>query len=220
MTNLAHQGPLDSRLPRPSHTPPQSLPHLETPPQHPPRLTHTSVPRTHQSAVCPPLQETQGTPHSQDIQGPGVSGSGHTVQGTEAQDNRETGRSAVHQGEDRPRERNLQEALAEILEAYQESQDTMGQILDNVQENRRRDSQWPSKEGYVACYRQGRADPEGLPEAEHPLSETVGGPEMLGMEDGGGPVGDGLPTRKGCPSNPDPQMACILVVAYPELDGA
>ncbi|KAJ1177227.1 hypothetical protein NDU88_002488 [Pleurodeles waltl] len=43
----------------------------------------------------------------------------------------------MHQREDRPRELTLQEALAEILGAYQHSQDTMGQILDNVQENRR-----------------------------------------------------------------------------------
>ncbi|KAJ1082569.1 hypothetical protein NDU88_002734 [Pleurodeles waltl] len=34
------------------------------------------------------------------------------------------------------REPTLQEALAEILGAYQHSQDTMGQILDNVQENK------------------------------------------------------------------------------------
>ncbi|KAJ1105800.1 hypothetical protein NDU88_003204 [Pleurodeles waltl] len=41
-------------------------------------------------------------------------------------------------------------------------------------------------------------------QTEHPLSETVGGPETLGMEDGGGPAGDGLPTKKQCPLNPDP----------------
>ncbi|KAJ1098605.1 hypothetical protein NDU88_003713 [Pleurodeles waltl] len=98
--------------------------------------THTSVPSTHQSAVCPPLQGHQGTPQTHDNQGPGISGSGHTVQGTEAQANRYTGRTAVCQGEDRPRELTLQEALAEILGAFQHSQDTMGQILDNVQENR------------------------------------------------------------------------------------
>ncbi|KAJ1106789.1 hypothetical protein NDU88_004187 [Pleurodeles waltl] len=93
--------------------------------------------RTRQSAVCPPLQGPQGTPQIQDNQGPGVSGNGRTVQGTEAQDNREAGRTAVHQGEDRPREPTLQEALTEILGAYQHSQDTLGQILDNVQENTR-----------------------------------------------------------------------------------
>ncbi|KAJ1166468.1 hypothetical protein NDU88_006869 [Pleurodeles waltl] len=103
----------------------------------PTQCAHTSVPRTRQSAVCPPLQGPQGTPCPQDNQGPGVSGSGHTVQGIEAQANRDTGRTAVRQGEDRPREPTLQEALDEILGAYQHSQDTMGQILDNVQENRR-----------------------------------------------------------------------------------
>ncbi|KAJ1093479.1 hypothetical protein NDU88_006579 [Pleurodeles waltl] len=80
---------------------------------------------------------TLGTPHPQDNQGPGVSGSGHMVQGTEAQDNREAGRTAVCQGEDRPRKPTLQEALTEILEVYQYYQDTLGQILDNMQENRR-----------------------------------------------------------------------------------
>ncbi|KAJ1150668.1 hypothetical protein NDU88_003458 [Pleurodeles waltl] len=62
----------------------------------------------------------------------------------------------------------------------------------------------PLEKGYVACHRQGRADPGCLRQAEHPLSETVGGPEILGKEDGGGPPEDGLPARKGCLSNPDP----------------
>ncbi|KAJ1145743.1 hypothetical protein NDU88_012027 [Pleurodeles waltl] len=90
--------------------------------------------RTCQSAVCPPLQGPQGTPQTQVYQGPRVSGSGHTVQETEAQDNREAGRTAVRQGEDRPREPTLQEALTNILGAYHHSQETMGQILDKLQE--------------------------------------------------------------------------------------
>ncbi|KAJ1110270.1 hypothetical protein NDU88_007625 [Pleurodeles waltl] len=81
------------------------------------------------------------------------------------------------------------------------------------------DGQHPSKEGYMACHHQGGADPGGLRQVEHPLSETMGGPETLGTEDGEGPAGDGLPTRNGCPSNPTPLMVCILAVAYPELDG-
>ncbi|KAJ1137627.1 hypothetical protein NDU88_004025 [Pleurodeles waltl] len=118
-----------------SHTTTEPAPSGNTttaPPQH----THTSVPRTCQSAVCSPLQGPQGTPQTQDNQGPGVSGSGHTVQGTEAQDNREAGMTAVCQGEDMPRDPTLQEALTEILGAYQHSHDTLGQIPDNVQENR------------------------------------------------------------------------------------
>ncbi|KAJ1137676.1 hypothetical protein NDU88_004074 [Pleurodeles waltl] len=59
--------------------------------------------------------------------------------------------------------------------------------------------QLPSEKGNMACHRQGRADPGGLRQAEHPLLETVGGPETLGMEDHGGPAGDGLPMRKGYP---------------------
>ncbi|KAJ1129367.1 hypothetical protein NDU88_007738 [Pleurodeles waltl] len=48
----------------------------------------------------------------------------------------DTGRTAVHQGEDRPRDPTLQEALTNVLGAYQQSQDTMGQILNNMQENK------------------------------------------------------------------------------------
>ncbi|KAJ1155662.1 hypothetical protein NDU88_008391 [Pleurodeles waltl] len=56
----------------------------------------------------------------------------------------------------------------------------------------------------MAWHRRRRAAPGGLRQLEHPLSETVRGPETLGMEDRGGPAGDGLPMRKWCPSNPDP----------------
>ncbi|KAJ1201358.1 hypothetical protein NDU88_005170 [Pleurodeles waltl] len=62
----------------------------------------------------------------------------------------------------------------------------------------------PSEERTVASHRQGGADPGGLQLAEHPLQEAVGGPEALGQEDLRGPAGEGLPTRKGCPSDPDP----------------
>ncbi|KAJ1114154.1 hypothetical protein NDU88_002393 [Pleurodeles waltl] len=93
----------------------------------------TSVPRTHRSAVCPPVQGPQFTPHSQGNQGPGVRG--HTVQGTQAQGARDGRRTAVRQEEDRPREPTVQEALANVLEAYQQSQDKMGQILNIMQEN-------------------------------------------------------------------------------------
>ncbi|KAJ1191962.1 hypothetical protein NDU88_001275 [Pleurodeles waltl] len=72
-----------------------------------------------------------------DDQGPGFSGSGHTVQGTEAQDNREAGRTAVRQWEDRPREATLPQALTNILGAYHHSQEAMGQILARLQETHR-----------------------------------------------------------------------------------
>ncbi|KAJ1131071.1 hypothetical protein NDU88_009414 [Pleurodeles waltl] len=72
-----------------------------------------------------------------DDQGPGVSGSGNTVQGTEAQDNSEAGRTVVRQGEDRPRGPTLQEALNNILGAYHHSQETIGQILAKLQETQR-----------------------------------------------------------------------------------
>ncbi|KAJ1180707.1 hypothetical protein NDU88_005924 [Pleurodeles waltl] len=98
---------------------------------------HTSVPRTRQAAVCPPLQGTQANPPPQQQQGPGGSGSGHTVQGTEAQEHRGTGRAAVPQGEDRPREPTLHEALSAIMGAYPHSQETMATVLAKFQETQR-----------------------------------------------------------------------------------
>ncbi|KAJ1140159.1 hypothetical protein NDU88_006519 [Pleurodeles waltl] len=98
---------------------------------------HATVPRTCQSAVCPPLQGPQAIPQTQDNHRPGVSGSGHMVQGTEAQDKREAGMTAVRQGEDRPREPPLHKALSNILGADHHSQETMGQILVKLQETLR-----------------------------------------------------------------------------------
>ncbi|KAJ1083189.1 hypothetical protein NDU88_003349 [Pleurodeles waltl] len=131
MTNLSHQGPLDSRS-QPT-TDPHPSGNTNTAPA---QRDHANVPRTGQSAACPPLQGSEPTPQTQYDQGPGVSGSGHTVQGTEAQDNREAGRT-VQQGEDRLREPTLHEALTNFLGAYHHSQETMGQILYNLQETQR-----------------------------------------------------------------------------------
>ncbi|KAJ1151496.1 hypothetical protein NDU88_004276 [Pleurodeles waltl] len=103
----------------------------------PTKQVHATVPRTRQSAVCPPLQGPQANPLTQDDQGPWVSGSGHTVQGTEAQDNREAGRTAVRQGEDRPKEPTLHEALSNIMGAYRHSRATKGTELAKFQETQR-----------------------------------------------------------------------------------
>ncbi|KAJ1136289.1 hypothetical protein NDU88_002706 [Pleurodeles waltl] len=51
-----------------------------------------------------------------------------------AQDNREAGRTAVRQGEDRLREPTLHEALSNIMGAYHHSQETMGTVLAKFQE--------------------------------------------------------------------------------------
>ncbi|KAJ1179811.1 hypothetical protein NDU88_005044 [Pleurodeles waltl] len=134
--------------PGPSGTSGQSVPHTlahattEPPPSGnastaPSQWAHPFVPRTRQAAVCPPLQETQANPPTQENQGPGGSGSGHTVQGTEAQDNRGTGRTAVRQGEDRPREPTLHEAFSNIMGAYHHSQETMATVLAKFQETQR-----------------------------------------------------------------------------------
>ncbi|KAJ1203955.1 hypothetical protein NDU88_007736 [Pleurodeles waltl] len=103
----------------------------------PTQRAHTFVPRTRQAAVCPPLQRTQTNPQTQEQQGPGGSGSGSTVQGTEAQENQGTGRCAVRQGEDRPREPTLHEALSNIMGAYHHSQETMATVLAKFQETQR-----------------------------------------------------------------------------------
>ncbi|KAJ1101074.1 hypothetical protein NDU88_006148 [Pleurodeles waltl] len=96
----------------------------------------TSVSRTRQAAVCSPLQGTQVNPPPQQ-QGPGGSGNGHTVQGTGAQGNRGTGRAAVRQGGDRPREPTLHEALSSIMGACHHSQETMATVLAKFQETQR-----------------------------------------------------------------------------------
>ncbi|KAJ1124744.1 hypothetical protein NDU88_003193 [Pleurodeles waltl] len=103
----------------------------------PTQQAHTSVPRTRQSAVCPPLQGTQDNQPPQQQQGSGGSGSVHTVQGTEAQEHRGTGRAAVRQGVDRPREPTLHEALSSIMGAYHHSQETMAMVLAKFQETQR-----------------------------------------------------------------------------------
>ncbi|KAJ1151112.1 hypothetical protein NDU88_003899 [Pleurodeles waltl] len=56
---------------------------------------------------------------------------------SEAQDNREAGRTAVRQGEDRPREQTLHKALPNILGAYHHFQESIGQILANLWETQR-----------------------------------------------------------------------------------
>ncbi|KAJ1215990.1 hypothetical protein NDU88_003596 [Pleurodeles waltl] len=120
----------------------QAQPNTDLPPSGntstaPTQRAHTSVPRTRQSAVCPPLEGTQDNPPPQQQQGPGGSGSGHTVQGTEAQEHRGTGRAAVRQGADRPREPTLHEALSSIMGAYHHSQETMATVLAKFQETQR-----------------------------------------------------------------------------------
>ncbi|KAJ1210097.1 hypothetical protein NDU88_005465 [Pleurodeles waltl] len=131
--------------PGPSGTSGQSVPHRQpqatpdpTPSGNtstaPTQRAHASVSRTRKSAVCPPLQGTQVDPSPQQQQGPGGSGSGHTVQGTEAQEHRGTRRAAVRQGGDRPGEPTLQEALSSIMGAYHRSQETMATVLARFQE--------------------------------------------------------------------------------------
>ncbi|KAJ1095721.1 hypothetical protein NDU88_000879 [Pleurodeles waltl] len=120
----------------------QAQPNTDLPPSGntstaPTQRAHTTLPRTGQSSVCPPLQGTQENPPPQQQQGPGGSGSGHTVQGTEAQEHRGTGRAAVRQGADRPREPTLHEALTSIMGAYHHSQETIATVLAKFQKTQR-----------------------------------------------------------------------------------
>ncbi|KAJ1110014.1 hypothetical protein NDU88_007369 [Pleurodeles waltl] len=97
----------------------------------------TSVPWTHKSIVCPPVQGPELTPPRQDDEGPGVSRSGYTVQRTEAQGARGQGKWEVScapgggqtQGTDCPGGTHT------CPGAYQQSQDTMGQVITILQEN-------------------------------------------------------------------------------------
>ncbi|KAJ1214205.1 hypothetical protein NDU88_001831 [Pleurodeles waltl] len=104
-----------------------------SPAQHPPSGPIPQSPDTSISCVS----TTTENPPPQQQQGPGGSGSGHTVQGTEAQEHRGTGRAAVRQGADRPREPTLQEALSSIMGAYHHSQETMATGLAKFQETQR-----------------------------------------------------------------------------------
>ncbi|KAJ1119547.1 hypothetical protein NDU88_007732 [Pleurodeles waltl] len=139
--------------PGPSGTLGQSVPHTvaqattELPPSGntstaPTQCAHTSAPRTRQAAMCRPLQGTQANLPPQQQQGPG--GCGHTIQGTEAQEHRGTGRAALRQGEDRPREPTLHEALSNIMGVYHHSQETMATVLGKFQE-----AQWLQEEQYL-----------------------------------------------------------------------
>ncbi|KAJ1157333.1 hypothetical protein NDU88_010047, partial [Pleurodeles waltl] len=80
-----------------------------------------------------------------------------------------------------------------------------------------------SEERDMESHRQEDADPGGPQPAERPLSEQVGGPKTLGLEDCGGPAGAVLSTCLGYLSDNDPPSppvtARILGLAYPELDG-
>ncbi|KAJ1158010.1 hypothetical protein NDU88_010706 [Pleurodeles waltl] len=97
---------------------------------------HTSVPMTSQAAVCPPLQGTQANPPPQEQQGLGGIGSGHTVQGTEAQEHRGTGRALGDRGRTglgNP----LSMRPSNIMGTYHYSQETMATVLSKFQEIQR-----------------------------------------------------------------------------------
>ncbi|KAJ1197672.1 hypothetical protein NDU88_001528 [Pleurodeles waltl] len=62
--------------------------------------------------------------------------------------------------------------------------------------------QRPPEKRYLACHCQGRPDPGGLPQMEHPLPEKMGGHSPLEQEDGGGSAGGWPPNVGGVPVAP------------------
>ncbi|KAJ1214176.1 hypothetical protein NDU88_001802 [Pleurodeles waltl] len=127
MTNLAHQGPLDSRFPCHSPNPPQSLPPQETPAQHP-HSRPMPLSAGHINQQCVHHYRDPRKPHKhrtmRDLGSVAVAhGSGDRGTGI-----------AVRQGEDRPREPTLHEALLNIMGAYHHSQETMSTVLAKLQE--------------------------------------------------------------------------------------
>ncbi|KAJ1107844.1 hypothetical protein NDU88_005233 [Pleurodeles waltl] len=121
----------DSRLPSHSPNPPQSLPPQETPPQHPP-IGPILLSPGHGNQLCVHHYREPRQPHKHRT----IRDLGSVAVGTRfrGQRHREAGRTAVRQGEDRPREPTLHKALTNIVEAYHYSQETMGQILAKLQE--------------------------------------------------------------------------------------
>ncbi|KAJ1201581.1 hypothetical protein NDU88_005389 [Pleurodeles waltl] len=77
------------------------------------------------------------------------------------------------------------------------------------------EGQRPSEEGFVVCHLQGRADPGGPSLAEHPLQETVGGPETLGRKTTEAQLWTASQQGRGARRILTLLTACILVVAYP-----
>ncbi|KAJ1090421.1 hypothetical protein NDU88_003553 [Pleurodeles waltl] len=134
MTSLAHLGPRDSRFLSLWHRPPQSLPPLETPAQHPSSGPIPLSPGHVNQQCVRHYREPRLTHHPYNTRD----------QGTEAQGNRGTGRAAVRQGEDGPREHTLHEALSNIMGAYPHSQETMAMVLAKFQE-----TQWLQEEHYL-----------------------------------------------------------------------
>ncbi|KAJ1101274.1 hypothetical protein NDU88_006346 [Pleurodeles waltl] len=79
--------------------------------------------------------------------------------------------------------------------------------------------QRPSEKGCMACHCQGRADPGGLWQAEHPLSQTVGGPGRWARKTVVAQLWMACQRGRGACRTLTPLMAHILAGACLELDG-
>ncbi|KAJ1141633.1 hypothetical protein NDU88_007961 [Pleurodeles waltl] len=108
-------------------------PPLETPAQHPPSGPIPPSPGHVNQQCVHHYREPRLTHHPNNNRDLGAV----AVQGTEAQEHRGTGRTAVRQGADRPREPTLHEALSSIMGAYHHSQETMATVLAKFQETQR-----------------------------------------------------------------------------------
>ncbi|KAJ1153685.1 hypothetical protein NDU88_006443 [Pleurodeles waltl] len=136
MTIPAHLGPRDSRFPSHWHKPQQSLPPLETPAQHPPSGPIPLSPGHVKQQCVHHHKEPRLTHHPNNSRGLGAVAVGMRFRG-QRPGTRGTGRAAVRQGEDRPREPTLQEALSNIMGAYHQSQEMMAAVLAEFQETHR-----------------------------------------------------------------------------------
>ncbi|KAJ1169393.1 hypothetical protein NDU88_001286 [Pleurodeles waltl] len=137
MTSPDHRGPRNSRFSSHRHRSPQTFHPLVTPAQHPPSGPTPPYPG-HVNQLCVHhYREPRITHHPNNNRDLGAVVVGTWSRETEAQEHSGTGRAAVRQGADRPREPTLHEALSSILGAYHHSQETMATVVAKFQETQR-----------------------------------------------------------------------------------
>ncbi|KAJ1114999.1 hypothetical protein NDU88_003227 [Pleurodeles waltl] len=130
-------GTRDSRFPSHSQRPLQTFPPLETPAQHPPSGP-IPLSQGHINQQCVHhYREPRLTHHPNNNRDLGAVAVSTPFRGQRHRNTGGTGRATVRQGEDRPREPSLHEALSNIMGAYHHSQETMATELAKFQEAQR-----------------------------------------------------------------------------------
>ncbi|KAJ1214916.1 hypothetical protein NDU88_002527 [Pleurodeles waltl] len=133
MTSPAHQGPRDTLFPSHWHMPPQSLPPQETPAQYPPSGPIPLSPGHVKQQCVHHYREPRKTHQSKKIRDLGAVAVGTRFRGQRHRITGELG-GQLCDGEYRPREPTLHEALSNIMGAYHHSQETMAMVLAKFQE--------------------------------------------------------------------------------------